>query len=227
MLHFSDDADIVVVADGLSAAEVDDRCGSHENPVFKQGIENCNLILSRKRLAITRIVDKITGAMTKRIEFWILIALTLVTLLWLLNRSPEPKEDDSANGPEAPALLVKRSSVERDFGNARLDLELRIRHDGIQPLLLKPPTLRLLSGPDGLREVPLFFLPGEPLPQVSPRSTSVVTLRYWLDASDLDGPLWIDWDGKRTAVKSAAPFPLDQLKNRQIRTFTDINWSAK
>jgi len=165
------------------------------------------------------------GSMTKRIEFWILIALTVIGIVWVLRPGTAPQVND-LDGSDQSALIVKRSSLERDFGNARLDLELRIRHDGIQPLLLKPPSLRLLAGPDGQREVPLFFLPGEPLPQVSPRSTSAVTLRYWLEASDLEGPLWIDWEGTRVPVKSTQPFPLDQLQNRQIRHFNGIDWSA-
>lgn len=41
MLHVGDDADVVVVPDGLSAAEVDYRCGSHGSVVSSQFGVNC------------------------------------------------------------------------------------------------------------------------------------------------------------------------------------------
>jgi len=86
----------------------------------------------------------------KRLEVWLLLAIGLAATLWVL--LPEPTGDDTAiadpaaaAAPAEPALRILRCTLERDFGNARLDLELRYANPAPRPLLLAAPDVRLLA----------------------------------------------------------------------------------
>ncbi|MDH4476685.1 MAG: hypothetical protein QE274_09425, partial [Verrucomicrobiaceae bacterium] len=112
-------------------------------------------------------------------------------------------------------------AVERDYGNARLDLEVRVRNEGVHPLVMKAPKVRLMAGE---REVPTFFLPAERLPEVAAKTTSEVTLRFWLEAADLKGALVLDVEGEKVPVKSAAVFDLTTLENGKPRAVRGVEW---
>ena len=159
----------------------------------------------------------------KRLEVWLLLAVGLAATLWVL--LPEPTGNDTASAdpaaataPNEPALQVLRCTLERDFGNARLDIELRYANPAPRPLLLAAPDVRLLAA-DGV-EVPLFVLPATPVPQIPARATGDASLRFWLEKKHLAGPLTLDIRGAQAVVKGPAPLDLETLDNRQPRSWS-------
>ena len=115
----------------------------------------------------------------------------------------------SASSDDAP-LKLHRCVIERDYGNARLDIDLRLRNDTAETLVLQPPKARLLAAKG--REIPAFFLPFEKLPEVPPKTTQDVQLRYWLEAADLQGALKLEVEGGTIDVKSAKAFDLEHAE---------------
>jgi hypothetical protein len=159
----------------------------------------------------------------KRLEVWLLLAVGLAATLWVL--LPEPTGNDTASAdpaaataPNEPALQVLRCTLERDFGNARLDIELRYANPAPRPLLLAAPDVRLFAA-DGT-EVPFFVLPATPVPQIAERASGDANLRFWLEKKHLAGALTLDIRGARTAVKSPAPLDLETLENRKPRSWS-------
>ncbi len=75
------------------------------------------------------------------------------------------------------------------------------------------------------KEVAPFFLPFEPQPEIAAGGSQDVRLRYWLEKSDLQGALILEVQSEKLDVKSAAPFDLEKLKNKEPRSFTDTHWT--
>ncbi len=149
----------------------------------------------------------------KRIEVWVLLILGGGAAVWVLmdkpvvEGDPQPIESTSSD----PVLVIHRCTLERDFGNARLDIELRYRNASPRPLILQPPDVKLATG-DG-KEVPPYILPVEKPPQIAAQTTQSVRLRYWLEASHLNGSLTLDVRGAKAEVKTAEPLDLSKLEN--------------
>ncbi len=165
----------------------------------------------------------------KRIELWVLLAVIVAGLVWVFTSSSSDEEEpDASDGAtssvethEAP-LKLHRCVLERDYGNARLDIELRVRNDSSDKLVLQAPKVKLLT--DKGREVPSFFLPFDPVPEVAVKSTLDVQLRYWLDAADLQGALTLEVDGKTIPVKSTKAFDLVSMKNAEKKVLEPKEW---
>jgi hypothetical protein len=161
----------------------------------------------------------------RRIELWLLFAVVGAGLIFVFasrHRDEEPAGGGtSASSDDAP-LKLHRCVIGRDYGNARLDIELRIQNAGNDKLLLQPPKARLLAAKG--REIPGFYLPFEQLPEVPPKTTQDVQLRYWLEAADLQGALKLEVDGRAIEVKSAKPVDLNSLKNGEQKTFGAGEW---
>lgn len=157
----------------------------------------------------------------KRVEVWVLLLAGAAVSLWVLIPAPEEGAEIppafSEEGQKQPALQVLRCTLERDFGNARLDVELRYRNDGPRPLILAPPDARLLSAGDV--EVPPFVLPAEKLIEIGARTTQEVRLRYWLDQKHLNGALSLEIRGAKAQVKTAKALPLEKLENRKPKVW--------
>ncbi|HYF36684.1 MAG TPA: hypothetical protein VD994_15420 [Prosthecobacter sp.] len=159
----------------------------------------------------------------QRIEVWVLLLLAAGAAVWVLTSRPSGADDGD---PEAitegaaaqPAIVIHRTTLERDFGNARLDLELRYRNASPRTLILQSPDVRLITA-EG-QEVPPFILPMEKPPQISPQTAQDVRLRYWLDKKHLQGPLTLDIRGATAEVKGPAPLDLDKLENKKPKTWT-------
>lgn len=165
----------------------------------------------------------------QRIEVWVLLlAVAAAVVLVLKPRSTlDDWEVDTSAGPETVptrSLHLLGAMLERDYGNARLDLDVRVANRGLHPLLLTPPQVRLLAGGDAEREVPPFLLPAERPPEVSPGATSEVRLRYWLEADDLKGALWLQLGEEKIRVKSDSAFDLEQLENRKPVRLGGLEW---
>jgi hypothetical protein len=160
----------------------------------------------------------------KRIELWILLAAVLAGLYFVFGSSHQDG-DSSVDPPTASAeapLQIHRCVLARDYSNAQLDIELRVRNDSAETLVLQPPAARLLNAKG--REVPGFFLPFQPQPEVPAKSAQDVELRFWLDAGDLDGALQLDVKGQSVAVKGAKAFDLTALKNGDKKAFNPGEW---
>jgi hypothetical protein len=163
----------------------------------------------------------------RRVELWVLLAIILAGLAWVF-MSGRNHEEDVAGGDVAAVenahapLQLHRCVLKRDYGNARLDIELRVRNDRAEKLVMQTPQVKLLTG-NG-REVPSFFLPFDPIPEVPGKSTQDVQLRYWLEAADLQGALTLEVDGKTLPVKSAKAFDLNAMKNDEENIIEPETW---
>jgi hypothetical protein len=156
----------------------------------------------------------------KRLEVWILLALAAGTAAFVLLQD---KSDDKAlisdahAAPPQTQTALLGCTLERDYGNARLDLEVRMtnRHD--QKLLLIKPAVRLLDGKN--EDIPPFILPVERPPELAPHTEATAKLRFWLEQAQLNGALTLELDGERLVVKTAKPLDLSKLKNAQPKKF--------
>ena len=161
----------------------------------------------------------------KRVEIWILLAVVVALLVWALRGGPPEEELDepavAMQSSDARPLVLHRSSLERDYGNARLEIDLRVKNDSAQKLVMQAPAVKLLAQN---REIPGFYLAFEPAPEVAPNATQDVQLRYWLEAGDLKGPLTLEVNGQKVEIKGAQPFDLESLKSTEKKTFTSGSW---
>ncbi|MBL9132567.1 MAG: hypothetical protein JNG86_15285 [Verrucomicrobiaceae bacterium] len=160
-----------------------------------------------------------------RPEVWFLLLASAVAAWWAL-RDPEPYAQDEAEIATTTAadavLRIHRCTLERDFGNARLDIEFRFRNTSPRPLLMQPPDVRLLT--DDGREIPAFILPVEKPPVAPENAASDLRLRYWLEAKDLSADLRLDVRGQSVEVKSKEPLDLEKLENARPKTWTTTKW---
>lgn len=168
----------------------------------------------------------------QRIEVWVLLLLAAGAGAFVLftSRPADPDEIPLIQnaGPAAQdrSPQLRRIFLERDYGNARLDLELRVTNPHAKKNQLVPPFARLLNAAG--KEVEAFFLPIEPPPTLEPQTTADVRLRYWLEAEDLKGALTLEIDGAPVPVKSAQPFDLSALENARPLVMEGGPWlSAK
>ena len=155
-----------------------------------------------------------------RPEVWLLLLLAAGAAVWVLMSSNPGAGDPEAieeGAPAQAAITIHRTTLERDYGNARLDIELRYRNASPRTLMLQPPDVRLLAA-EG-QEVPLFILPMEKPPQIAPQTAQDVRLRYWLDRKHLQGPLTLDIRGATAEVKGAGAFDLEKLENKKPKTW--------
>jgi hypothetical protein len=171
----------------------------------------------------------------KRVELWVLLAIVVGGLAWVFTSGPAEDEEDArgsdtrarktgtvVKGDPGKPLQVHRSVLERDYGNARLDIEARIQNAGNEKLVLQPPHVRLLTGSG--REIPGYFLPFEPQPEIAPGTTQDVQLRYWLEKKDLQEALTLEVNGIQAKVKGGGAFDLETLKNKEPKTFQPDAW---
>lgn len=161
-------------------------------------------------------------AFLKRIEVWVLLLLGVGAALWVFMDQPtvegDPQPIEATESPATDsALTIHRCTLERDFGNARLDIELRYRNTSPRDLVLQPPDVKLLTA-DG-KEVPPFVLPVEKPPQIAAQTVQSVRLRYWLDSAHLGGALTMDIRGSKAEVKSAAPLDLQKLESQKPKVW--------
>ena len=165
----------------------------------------------------------------KRIELWVLLVALVAGLAWVFTSSggggdEEPvQEGPAATGSSNRApLVLHRCVLKRDYGNARLDIELKVRNDSATPLVMQAPKVKLLAAAG--REVPSFFLPFDPIPEVPAQSSQDVQLRYWLESADLKEALTLHVEGNTVLVKSSTPFDLETVKNGEEKILQPGSW---
>ena len=160
----------------------------------------------------------------QRFEVWLLLIAGGIAVWWAFQAGPGPLETSPAAESDAssPALQLRRCALERDFGNARLDLEVRYKNTSPRPLFLQPPDVRLTNAAG--KDVPPFILPVERPPSIEAQTTSDVRLRFWLEKADLSGPLTLEIRGQKLEIKNATPLDLEKLENAKPRVWTSTSW---
>lgn len=159
----------------------------------------------------------------QRFEVWLLLIAGGIAVWWSFSTAPNPSETGPVAeiNPEAP-LQLRRCTLERDFGNARLDLEVRCKNASPRPLSMQPPDVRLLNAAG--KEVQPFILPVERPPSIEAQTTGDVRLRFWLEKADLAGPLTLEIRGQKLEVKNSTPLDLEKLKNATPKVWTSAAW---
>lgn len=166
----------------------------------------------------------------KRFELWVLLAIIGAGLAYVFLSAPAESEEGDAGastaetqGDKAAPLSLIQVSIERDYGNARLDLEVRVKNDTGEELTLQAPAVRLLTTAG--REVPSFVLAIDTPPKLPAGTTQDVQLRYWLEEGDLQQGLQLEVKGRVLEVKQAAAFDLRALQNGGKKTFRTAAWT--
>lgn len=159
----------------------------------------------------------------QRFEVWLLLIAGGIAVGWSFKADAPPDADGPVPVASADApLQLRRCTLERDYGNARLDLEIRYRNASPRPLFMQPPDVRLLDAAG--KEVPPFILPAERPVSVEAQATSDLRLRFWLEKADLQGPLTLDIRGATLEVKNATPLDLEKLENKKPKVWTGADW---
>lgn len=159
----------------------------------------------------------------QRFEVWLLLVAAGVAV-WFSFKADAPAPEDApaaALNPDSP-LQLRRCTLERDFGNARLDLEVRYKNASPRPLFLQPPDVRLLNAAG--KDVPVFILPTERPASVEANTTSDARLRFWLEEPDLAGTLTLEIRGQKLEVKDGTPLKLEKLENAKPKVWTGVHW---
>jgi hypothetical protein len=161
----------------------------------------------------------------KRLEVWLLLIAAAGATLFVVWPSGRDKPSISEVKPAQPdsKLTLIGCKLERDFGNARLDIEARLTNRHARKLLLVAPAVRLLNAQG--KAVPDYILPAEKPAEVPPNSDAAVVLRYWLEQTDLNGKLTLEVEGEAVEVKSDKPLDLNKLKNSELTKMPSGDWS--
>lgn len=160
----------------------------------------------------------------QRFEVWLLLLVAAVAIGWsFLGGEPAPDGVSLAPLVEDAALQVRRATLERDVGNARLDLEIRYKNTSPRPLFLQPPDVRLLNAAG--KEVPVFILPTERPASVEAQTTGDVRLRFWLEKPDLAGELSLEIRDQKVPVKDSTPLDLEKLPDRKPKAWSGLHWT--
>ncbi len=161
----------------------------------------------------------------QRPEVWILLLGCVLAVGWVLMDSSGDSGLGPAVGPPVTAeepLRLYRVTLERDYGNARLDIEFRYQNASPRPITLQPPDAKLITSAGA--EVPPFILAVSPAPVVAAGTTQDVRLRYWLEEDHLKEGLTLQIRDASVLVKADAPFDLDRLENGKPESWTGIDW---
>jgi hypothetical protein len=160
-------------------------------------------------------------AFFKRIEVWVLLALTVAGVVAVLRMdqsgdrggdSDSDRATDEAGAGEqdaAPRHVIEGLNIERDGDHAVVEIRLRVGDDEG----FAADTEAHLLCADG-SEVQTFFVPfhgamaGEP---VGSSSEQQLSLLFWADRAALAGALFLELGGERIAVKGADGFELESL----------------
>lgn len=160
----------------------------------------------------------------KRFEVWLLLVAGVIAVGWSLQTDSTPVDDGPMAEMKADLpLQLRRCTLERDFGNARLDLEIRYKNTSPRPLFMQPPDVRLINAAG--KDVPPFILPVEKPANIEAQTTSDLRLRFWLEKADLAGALMLDIRGQKLEVKNNSPLDLEKLTNAKPKVWTSANWT--
>lgn len=183
----------------------------------------------------------------KRIEVWILLALTAAGLaVVLLSTGPQddPGDDDGRPpagqadkdkpeqppSPSAPAefghdgpLVIDEVDLTREGEHSYL-VEVHFSFDNQRDAELRPVEQAKLITASG-KSVPVFVLAFASFPPPLPAGQETASsMLFSLGAADVVGELTLDIAGSRAAVKSGRSFDPESLRERTTRTFKNLDW---
>lgn len=168
----------------------------------------------------------------KRPEVIILFLVSLGIAGWVLWKEIGPKSSTPPSQATGEVIRITKSTLFRDYGNARLEIEAQIWNSQSTPIVCEPPHFRLVkASPEeassATEEIPTFFLASSPpAPVLPPGKRTSVTLRYWLEESDLSQAITLVGPDGSAQVKSAEPFDLKTLENQTSKQFRNPLWKS-
>ncbi|MEM6912159.1 MAG: hypothetical protein AAF555_11345 [Verrucomicrobiota bacterium] len=129
------------------------------------------------------------------------------------------------------SFSIEDLTLQRDFGNFILNLEVAATNPSSQATTLGPPQLRLL-GPSG-QTFPLYqltHLPSyQPPPRLAAGERARTSLAYWLSTEELGLELHLAFLEERLLVKKAGLPPLSSLpaEQKELRhRFPHPDWTS-
>lgn len=153
----------------------------------------------------------------KRADFWLLLLLVggVGAYLAFQGKPVVP-------GRDATRFSVEEMTLKRDYGNFLATF--RVEYDNREGETFDPVTgAKLLA--EGERAIPGYFVATDIRTPVPAGDQAELTLKYWLEASDLSGPLTLEIQGERLEVKSATPFDgKASVENQATRSFDSSEW---
>ncbi|MDB6003271.1 MAG: hypothetical protein JWR15_258 [Prosthecobacter sp.] len=159
----------------------------------------------------------------QRFEVWLLLIAGGIAIWWSFSPGPTPAEKGPVAEMNADSpLQLRRCTLQRDFGNARLDVEVRYKNTSPRPLSMQAPDVRLVNATG--KEVPPFILPVERPPSVEAQTTGDIRLRFWLEKADLAGSLTLEIRGQKLEVKNGTALDLEKLENAKPKVWTSAEW---
>lgn len=189
-------------------------------------------------LAVTSVVESLgllQMSLLKRFELWVLLIFIGGGLFYIFNmqgidnkneRAPitAPSPDVSDKSEPSPRFSLQKTTISRDGDHFLAEIMLNCRNDHKQALALVSPGTRLMAA--GGQEIPAFFLPFQAPPEIPASTEKNVTLRYWLNHEQINGPVSLKIDTETVSIKTGG-FEIDILPDKQSRSFTGTDWSPK
>jgi hypothetical protein len=123
----------------------------------------------------------------KRVGFWVLLALVVAALIFVFSK---PKL-----GTEI--FTIEDITLRQDYSN--YEMVIRVSYDNKTDQEINTAESAALLA-EGDRKIPAFFLAIAPPPKIPANKRTKIDLKYWLEADDLKGPLWLDILGSRVQL---------------------------
>jgi hypothetical protein len=123
----------------------------------------------------------------------------------------------------AGRLRVESIELTRDYGNARLEIEVDYDNRGGPEVPLSPPDVVLETG--GGEPVDPFFLAGDFPDPIAAGQRDRARLKFWLEPGQLGGALVLKVRGEAVQVKPDRPFDLGAVENQKTVRVEAGEWS--
>lgn len=137
-------------------------------------------------------------------------------------------QQEQLAGEDGPRFEIRGIALERDYGNARLEVEVVYENRRPSALTLQPPEVQLLAGSgEQQQEVADFFLAFQARERIAGRETGQAQLRFWLEAHHLQGPLVLRIEDHERTVKTAEPVDLESFDNRRKVQVRGGPWATR
>lgn len=137
-------------------------------------------------------------------------------------------QEEQAAEADGPRFEIRGIELERDFGNARLTIDVLFENRRPSALILQPPDVLLLAGSgDEVEEVPDFWLATQPRERIPGRETGRAQLRFWLEARHLQGPLVLVIGTHERTVKTEDPVDLSDFENGRKVSVRGGPWATR
>ena len=172
----------------------------------------------------------------KRIEVWILLALTVAGLVFVISTG-KPRPEEPENLPEK--TITETSSEPKTFAKDSL-LEIhsiKVRRESDRFLAEvdftydnqsdKPITTANAASliPESKKAAPVFFLAFTGAPPILPAGEKTnSSLQFSLQGEEIAGELNLRIAGNSTPIKSSRSFDPESIKVGESKTFTRLDW---